>query len=98
MVVTHAVNDFCVVELSNFYLDIIKDRLYCDETDGLARRSAQTALYLILDTITKLHGPHSVPSPATRSGWPCPTKAGDDDRNVVFNEMNQPVCRLRSLR
>ena len=47
LVVTHAVNDFCVVELSNFYLDIIKDRLYCDETDGLARRSAQTALYLI---------------------------------------------------
>ena len=38
LVVTHAVNDFCVVELSNFYLDIIKDRLYCDETDGLARR------------------------------------------------------------
>ena len=30
-VVSHAVNDFCVVELSNFYLDIIKDRLYCEE-------------------------------------------------------------------
>ena len=57
MVVTHAVNDFCVVELSNFYLDIIKDRLYCEETDGLGRRSAQTALYLILDTITKLFAP-----------------------------------------
>ena len=57
MVVTHAVNDFCVVELSNFYLDIIKDRLYCDETDGLARRSAQTALYLILDTMTKIMAP-----------------------------------------
>ena len=33
-VVTHAVNDFCVVDMSNFYLDIIKDRLYCEETDG----------------------------------------------------------------
>ncbi|MFR6378808.1 MAG: class I tRNA ligase family protein [Evtepia sp.] len=32
-VVTHAVNDFCVVEMSNFYLDIIKDRLYCDEAE-----------------------------------------------------------------
>ncbi len=31
-VVTHAVNDFCVVDLSSFYLDIIKDRLYCEET------------------------------------------------------------------
>ena len=28
-VVSHAINDFCVVELSSFYLDIIKDRLYC---------------------------------------------------------------------
>ena len=30
-VVSHAINDFCVVELSSFYLDIIKDRLYCEE-------------------------------------------------------------------
>ena len=41
-VVSHAINDFCVVELSSFYLDIIKDRLYCEEKDGLNRRSAQT--------------------------------------------------------
>ena len=45
------------MELSSFYLDIIKDRLYCDEKDGLSRRSAQTALFLILDTITKLFAP-----------------------------------------
>ena len=56
-VVSHAINDFCVVELSSFYLDIIKDRLYCEGTDGLKRRSAQTALWLILDTITKLFAP-----------------------------------------
>ena len=55
--VTHAINDFCVVEMSNFYLDIIKDRLYCDETDGEKRRSAQTALFLILDTMTKIMAP-----------------------------------------
>ena len=55
--VSHAVNDFCVVELSSFYLDIIKDRLYCEERDGLKRRSAQTALFLILDTLTKMPCP-----------------------------------------
>ena len=44
LVVTHAVNDFCVVDMSNFYLDIIKDRLYCEEKDGAKRRSAQTVL------------------------------------------------------
>ena len=49
--VTHAINDFCVVDLSAFYLDIIKDRLYCEEKDGLRRRSAQTALYLIVDAM-----------------------------------------------
>ena len=39
------------------YLDIIKDRLYCDGAESLSRRSAQTALYLILDTITKIMAP-----------------------------------------
>ena len=57
LAITHAVNDFCVVDMSNFYLDIIKDRLYCEEADGAKRRSAQTALYLILDTMTKIMAP-----------------------------------------
>ncbi|MFR5421163.1 MAG: class I tRNA ligase family protein [Oscillospiraceae bacterium] len=56
-VVSHAINDFCVVELSSFYLDIIKDRLYCEERNGLKRRSAQTALFLILDSMTKMFAP-----------------------------------------
>ena len=55
--VYHAVYNFCVVAMSNFYLDIIKDRLYCEEKDGAKRRSAQTALFLILDTMTKLMAP-----------------------------------------
>ncbi|MBR3641234.1 MAG: isoleucine--tRNA ligase, partial [Oscillibacter sp.] len=55
--VSKAVNDFCVVELSNFYLDVIKDRLYCEAAGGVQRRSAQTALWLILDTMTKLMAP-----------------------------------------
>ena len=56
-VLTHAINDFCVVELSSFYLDILKDRLYCEARDGLKRRSAQTALFLILDAMTRLYAP-----------------------------------------
>ena len=90
-VVSHAINDFCVVELSSFYLDIIKDRLYCEETDGLARRSAQTALWLILDTITKLFAP--ILAFTCDEIWQAmPHKAGDDGRNVVLNEMNQPFA------
>ncbi|BCK84168.1 isoleucine--tRNA ligase [Pusillibacter faecalis] len=89
--VTHAINDFCVVEMSNFYLDIIKDRLYCDETDGEKRRSAQTALFLILDTMTKIMAP--ILCFTCDEIWQVmPHRSGDDGRNVVFNEMNQPFA------
>ena len=89
MVVTHAVNDFCVVDMSNFYLDIIKDRLYCEEKDGAKRRSAQTALFLILDTMTKLMAP--ILCFTCDEIWQAmPHRSGDDGRNVVFNEMNKP--------
>ena len=88
-VISHAVNDFCVVELSNFYLGIIKDRLYCEEKDGLLRRSAQTALFLILDTMTKLFAP--ILAFTCDEIWlSMPHRAEDDARNVLFNEMNRP--------
>jgi len=89
LVITHAVNDFCVVEMSNFYLDIIKDRLYCEEVNGAKRRSAQTALYLILDTMTKIMAP--ILCYTGDEIWlAMPHKEGDDVRNVLFNEMNKP--------
>ncbi len=53
--VYRAIYNFCVVDMSNFYLDIIKDRLYCGDSAG--RRSAQTALYIILDGMTRLIAP-----------------------------------------
>ena len=88
-VVSHAINDFCVVELSSFYLDIIKDRLYCEEKNGLLRRSAQTALWLILDTITKLFAP--ILAFTCDEIWlAMPHREGDDSRNVLLNEMNKP--------
>ena len=88
-VVSHAINDFCVVELSSFYLDIIKDRLYCEEPNGLKRRSAQTALYLILDSLTKMFAP--ILAFTCDEIWQAmPHRQGDDPRNVVFNTMNKP--------
>src|SRR5699024_5162530 len=47
-VVYHAIHNFCVVDMSNFYLDIIKDRLYCEKADSKLRRAAQTTIYQIL--------------------------------------------------
>ena len=88
-VISHLINDFCVVELSNFYLDIIKDRLYCEEANGLKRRSAQTALFLILDTLTKMFAP--ILAFTCDEIWlAMPHRAEDDARNVVLNEMNKP--------
>jgi isoleucyl-tRNA synthetase len=56
-VLYHAVHNFCAVEMSAFYLDVLKDRLYTAPAKGFERRSAQTAMYLILDTITRLMAP-----------------------------------------
>ncbi len=55
--VYHAIHNFCVVDLSNFYLDVIKDRLYTEKADSVARRSAQTAMYRILDALVRLLAP-----------------------------------------
>ena len=52
-----ALNAFCVVDMSNFYLDIIKDRLYTYKKESKERRSAQTAMYKILDAIVKMLAP-----------------------------------------
>ncbi len=86
---THAINDFCVVELSGFYLDILKDRLYCEEKNGLKRRSAQTALYLILDALAKMYAP-ILPYTCDEIWQAMPHRAEDDVRNIVLNDMAQP--------
>ncbi len=85
-IVSHAINDFCVVELSSFYLDIIKDRLYCEAPDGPRRRSAQSALYLIVDAIAKLFAP--ILAFTCDEIWQSmPHRAGDDGRNILLNQM-----------
>jgi isoleucyl-tRNA synthetase len=89
--VSHAVNDFCVVDLSSFYLDIIKDRLYCEDQNGLLRRSAQTALWMILDTMTKAFAP--ILCFTCDEIWQAmPHRSQDDGRNVILNQMNQPFA------
>jgi isoleucyl-tRNA synthetase len=55
--VFHALGEYCANQLSALYLDVIKDRLYVERADGHARRSAQTACYYILDTLTRLSAP-----------------------------------------
>ncbi len=56
-VVYHAVHNFCVVDLSNFYLDVLKDRMYVELKESVQRRSSQTAMRLILTSLIKLIAP-----------------------------------------
>lgn len=55
--VYHAIHNFCTIDLSNFYLDIIKDRLYVEKPDSVSRRAAQTAIYRILRDMTLVFAP-----------------------------------------
>ncbi|MDG5469698.1 isoleucine--tRNA ligase [Deltaproteobacteria bacterium IMCC39524] len=56
-VLYHAVHNFCSVDMSAFYLDVLKDRLYTSPTESLERRSAQTSMYRILDALTRMMAP-----------------------------------------
>jgi isoleucyl-tRNA synthetase len=56
-VVFHSIYNFFTVDLSAFYLDVIKDRLYCSDKESLLRRSAQTALSHLLKTTLVLMAP-----------------------------------------
>lgn len=53
----HSIHSFCVVDMSSFYLDILKDRLYCSAANDRIRRSAQTVIYHIASCLGRLIAP-----------------------------------------
>ncbi len=55
--IVQALNNFCTVDMGSIYLDITKDRLYTLQENSRGRRSAQTAMYLIADSLTRLIAP-----------------------------------------
>jgi isoleucyl-tRNA synthetase len=84
--VYRAIYNFCVVDLSNFYLDIIKDRLYCG--DEKTRRRAQSALYTILDGMTRLIAP--ILAFTSDEIWAAMKHAGGvNAESVLLNDMPQ---------
>lgn len=56
-IVHHTLHSFCVLDLSAFYLNVLKDRLYCEHPESKGRRAAQTVLYELLDTLLRLVTP-----------------------------------------
>ena len=82
----HALISFCVVDMSNFYLDIVKDVLYCEAKNSPARKSVQTTMYVILDAIVRLVAPILTFTADEIWGF-MPHKKEDDLRGVPFNQM-----------
>ena len=92
--VTAAIHSFCVVDMSNFYLDVIKDRLYCDGADSLSRRSAQTTIYMILDAMMRLLAP--LLAFTSNEVWQdMPHSDKEDARHVMLNDMPKPDAALK---
>ncbi len=82
----HVIHNFCVVDMSNFYLDVIKDRLYTSKKDSKERRAAQTCMYTILDAIVRLIAP--ILCYTSDEIWSfMPHKASDKKDGVIFNDM-----------
>ena len=87
-IVVHSIHNFCVVDMSNFYLDIIKDRLYCDGRCSRERLSGQSAIFTILDTLVRLLAP--ILSFTANEIWlAMPHRAGDCADNVMLNDIHQ---------
>ena len=87
--VTYAIHNFCVVDMSNIYLDIVKDRLYCEAKGSLPRQSAQSAMWLILDAMDRLLAP--ILAYTSNEIWlSMPHLAGEDTRHVMLNDMPAP--------
>ena len=82
--VYHDINQFCVSDMSNFYLDIIKDRLYTSKPDSIERKSAQTAMYIILDSLVKMLAPMICYT--TEEIWSyMPHKKDENTESVMLN-------------
>jgi isoleucyl-tRNA synthetase len=85
--VYHAIHDFCVVDLSAFYFDVLKDRLYTKAPRSKSRRSAQTAVWKIANGLVRLAAPILVFT--AEEIWKYLPKSADDPESIhmsVFPE------------
>ena len=88
--VYHAIHNFCVVDMSNFYLDVLKDRLYTEKADSKERRAAQTAMYIILDSLTRMISP--ILAYTSDEIWKYMPHSSDcDTENILFNCMPEKL-------
>ncbi len=86
----HKIHNFCVVDMSNFYLDVLKDRLYVEKAQSDTRRAAQTVIYRVLDALTRMLAP--ILAFTAEEIWSyLPHAKGDNADSVMLNDMPQVV-------
>ncbi|MBP3337651.1 MAG: isoleucine--tRNA ligase [Clostridia bacterium] len=85
-IIYHTIHNFCVVDLSNLYLDVVKDRLYTEKADSVGRRAAQTAMYKILDALVRLLAP-AICYTAEEIWQFMPHLDSHDVKSVMLNDM-----------
>jgi isoleucyl-tRNA synthetase len=102
--VYHTLNQFCAVDLSSLYIDITKDRMYCDPPDSPRRRATQTAMLELFDALCRLLAPvlvftaeeawrHSAPNGSIHvEEFPIPHNRGRQASGQV-----QELLRLRGI-
>jgi isoleucyl-tRNA synthetase len=82
----HTIHNFCVVDMSNFYLDVIKDRLYTEKANSRERRAAQTVMFQILDALVRLLAP--ILAFTSEEIWQyMPHRKGAEADSVLLNQM-----------
>ena len=81
-IVYHDIHNFCSIDMSKLYIDITKDRLYCESKNDASRRSTQTAMYIIVNALTRLLAP--VLSYTAEETWGFMSHAAEDDLDSVF--------------
>lgn len=107
-VMYHDVHNFCAVDLGSFYLDVIKDRLYCDAPDSFSRRAAQTVICEILLGLVRLIAPVMVHT-AEEAWQHIPSELRDDasvhlgewpevDENVLDAELEEKWAAFMTIR
>ncbi len=82
----HDLHNFCTIDMSKLYIDITKDRLYCEKKDSALRRSTQTVMYTVLNSLIRLIAP--ILSYSAEEAWGYIAHVeGDNTESVFYNDM-----------
>jgi isoleucyl-tRNA synthetase len=87
-IIYHEIHNFCSIELSKIYVDITKDRMYCEKKDSVSRRAAQTVMYEAASALIRMLAP--ILSFTAEEAWSyLPHSANDNTQSVFLNNLPQ---------